>query len=317
MPAFPWEVVQVKEEGIPIHNSWGIKKIPVDSDRKVSGIELIRCVSVFDQAGKFNPSYDESTTKTIDTDMIVFAIGQASELKGLADVEALKFTRGGTAVVDDSTLETSIHGIFACGDIVKGPASIVDGVALGRKAAASIDKFLGGNVNVEETLIAAEKSDPLLGREEGFAFKHRAEMPLLPVEKRRGNFSEVELGLDEKSAVEEAKRCLRCDLRLEISQPVLPPEKWIRFDADGVGGAPESEGVFQLLDDKKMVIYIKGTMNLRKELTEQLMSNKDAKLFLYDEAKMFTMRESELLQQFMKKHGKLPKQNIGLEDDLY
>jgi hypothetical protein len=176
---------------------------------------------------------------------------------------------------------------------------------------------LGGNGNIEETSIAAEKSNPLLGQEEGFAFKHRAEMPLLPVEKRRGNFSEVELGLDEKSAVEEAKRCLRCDLRLEISQPVLPPEKWIRFDADGVGRVPESDGVFQLLDDKKMVIYIKGTMNLRKELTEQLMSNKDVKLFLYDEAKMFTMRESELLQQFMKKHGKLPKQNIGLEDDLY
>jgi hypothetical protein len=58
-------------------------------------------------------------------------------------------------------------------------------------------------------------------------------------------------------------------------------------------------------------------MNLRKDLTEQVASNKEAKLFLYDEAKMFTMRESELLQQFMKKHGKLPKQNVGLEDDLY
>ncbi len=317
MPAFPWEVVQAREEGIPIHNSWGIKKIPVSDDGKVTGIELIRCVSVFDQAGKFNPSYDESTTKTIETDMIIFAIGQASELKGLSDVETLKFTRGGTAVVDDSSLETSIHGVFACGDIVKGPASVVDGVALGKKAAASIDKFLGGSGNIEEMFLAVEKSSPLLGREEGFASKHRAEMALLPVEKRHGNFSEVELGLDEKSAVEEAKRCLRCDLRLQISQPVLPPEKWMRFDAEGIGKVPESEGVFQLLDDKKMVIFIKGTMNLRKDLTEQLASNKEAKLFLYDEAKMFTMRESELLQQFMKKHGKLPKQNVGLEDDLY
>ena len=66
-----------------------------------------------------------------------------------------------------------------------------------------------------------------------------------------------------------------------------------------------------------MVIYIKGAINLRQEITEQVTSNKDARYFLYEEAKMFTMRESELLQQFMKKYGKMPTQNVGLEEDLY
>jgi NADPH-dependent glutamate synthase beta subunit-like oxidoreductase len=316
MPAFPWEVQQAVEEDIQIHNAWGVKRILVEGD-KVTGIELVRCVSVFDQEGRFNPSYDESTVKAMEADMIVFAIGQTSELKGLKDIDLLKFTRLGTLVVNESTLETNMSGVFACGDIVKGPASIVDAVALGRKAASAIDRHLGGDGNIEKALVPLERSNPWLGREEGFASKRRAEMPILPVDKRSGNFAEVELGLDEKTAVEEAKRCLRCDLRLQIRQPVLPPEKWLMFEAEAVTLVPECEGVFQLLDEKKKVIYIKGTMNLRRELMEQLPVNKGAKLFLYEEAKMFTMRESELLQQFMKKHGKMPDQNVGLEEDLY
>jgi len=317
MPAFPWEIQQAVEEGVQIHNSWGVKRIVVGNSGEVKGIELKRCVSVFDQDGRFNPAYDESTTKTMDADMIVFAIGQAPDLKGLEGADAPTLTRAGTMVVNDSTLETSVAGVFACGDIVKGPASIVDAVALGRKAAEAIDRYMGGSGNVEETFAPSEEPSSWLGREEGFPSRRRAEMPSLPVEQRRGNFSEVELGFDEKTALEEAKRCLRCDLRLQIVQPPLPPEKWIMFEAEAVAKVPESEGVFQLLDDNKNVIHIKGAMNLRRELMEQLASNKEAKYMLYEEAKMFTMRESELLQQFMKKHGKLPKQNIGLEEDLY
>jgi len=317
MPAFPWEVQQAVEEGVNIHNSLGVKRIFVDDGGKVVGIELIRCVSVFDQEGRFNPSFDESTTKTMEADMIIFAIGQASELKGLVDADSLKLTKLGTIEVNDSTLETSLPGVFACGDIVKGPASIIDAVALGRKAAVAIDKHLGGDGNIEETLIPFEKPNPWLGREKGFALRKRAEMPSLPVEGRRGNFAEVELGFHEKTAIEEAKRCLRCDLRLAIRQPILPPKRWMRFETETVAKVPECEGVFQLLDEKKNVVYIKGTMNLRRELLEQLSTNKEAKYFLYEEAKMFTMRESELLQQFIKKYGKMPIQNVGLEEDLY
>jgi len=316
MPAFPWEIQQVVEEGIAIHNSWGVKKILCEGE-KVSGIELIRCVSVFDPNGKFNPSYDESTTQILKADMIIFAIGQASDLKGLDGADALKLTALGTISVNDSTMETSVAGVFACGDIVKGPASIVEAVALGKRTASAVDKYLGGAGNIDETLLAVETPSPWLGREEGFAYKKRAEMPMLLVEKRRGNFAEVELGLDEKAAVEEAGRCLRCDLRLQIRQPALPPEKWLKFETATIGTVPAVEGVFQLLDENRKVIYIKGVINLRKELMEQFATNKKTKYFLYEEAKMFTMRESELLQQFMKKYGKLPEQNVGLEEDLY
>jgi formate dehydrogenase beta subunit len=316
MPAFPWEVEQVIEEGIPVHNSWGVKRILCEAD-KVTGIEQIRCVSVFDQDGKFNPCYDESTTQTLKADTIIFAIGQASELKGLDNANALKLTPMGTLAVNDATMETGLKGVFACGDIVKGPASIVDAVAQGKKTASAVDKFLGGKGNIDETFAQEETPNPWLGREEGFACKKRAVMPQLAVDKRQCNFAEVELGLDEKAVVEEAKRCLRCDLRLTIRQPTLPPEKWLRFDSQSITAVPEVEGIFQLLDLNKQVIFIKGTINLRKELMEQLATDQKAKFFLFEEAKMFTMRENELLQQYMKKYGKMPEQNVGLEEDLY
>jgi len=317
MPAFPWEIEQAAEEGIITHNSWGVKRILVDETQKVTGIELVCCTSVFDENRRFNPSYDESNKTTMPAEMIIFAIGQAPDLAGLSDASSLKSARSGILEVNDSTLETNVASVFACGDVVKGPGSIVDAVALGRKAAASIDKYLGGSGNIDEALTHPEKTDSWLGREEGFASKRRAEMPHLPVAQRLGNFSEVAFGFNEKAAICEAERCLRCDLRLQIRCPTLPPEKWMKFDAENIAKVPECEGVFQLLDDKKTIIYIKGAINLRSELMEQVSISTEAALFLYEEAKMFTMRESELLQQFMKKHGKMPKQNVGLEEDLY
>jgi len=315
MPAFPWEVQQALEEGVTIYASWGIKKI-LGAGGKVAGAELIRCVSVFDEEGKFSPSFDESVTKTVEADTVIFAIGQGSDLSWLAP-GSIQISELGTIRVDDSTLETGVPGVFACGDIVTGPTSIVETVASAKKAAAAIDRCLGGSGNIDERFVTPEEPSPWLGREEDFPHRRRVEMPSLPVERRRGNFAEVEQGFDEKMAVEEARRCLRCDLRLQISQTPLPPEKWLRFEAENVKTVPETEGVYQLLDENKMVIYIKGTMHLRKELEEQLATNPKARYFLYEEAKMFTMRESELLQRFLKRYGRLPEQNVGLEEELY
>jgi len=316
MPAFKWEIEQVLEEGIPILNSYGIRKILGDG-KQVTGVELIRCVSVFDQNGRFNPSFDETDAKVLETDMVILAVGQAPDSALLRSL-GFQMSEVGTIKVNASTMETNVQGVFACGDIVHGPTSIVEASSSGRKAAQVIDRYLGGSGNIDEQLVTFEKPSPWLGREEDFAFRQRANMPSLPVEGRRGNFAEVELGFDSKIALEEAKRCLRCDLRLQISQPILPPEKWLKFETANVASVPETEGVFQLLDEKKMVIYIKGAINLRKELEEQLSAgSKKVKYFVYEEAKMFTMRESEVLQQFLKKYGKLPEQNIGMEEDLY
>jgi len=314
MPAFTWEVQQAFEEGIAINNSWGIKKILGDGE-KVAGAELIHCLSVFDQEGRFNPSYDESVTRTLNADMIIFAIGQLSDLSWLTS-SSIQVSKLGTLNVEDHT-KTGVQGVFACGDIVTGPASIVEAMDSAKKAVLAIDKYLDGIGKIDEELITSEKPSRWLGREEDFPSRNRIEMPSLPIEKRRGNFIEVEQGFDEEMAVDEARRCLRCDLRLQISQPPLPPEKWLKFEAENVEKVSETEGVYQLLDENKLVVYIKGTLNLRKELEDQLATNLKASYFLYEEAKMFTMRESELLQRFLKRYGKLPEQNMGLEEDLY
>jgi hypothetical protein len=153
-----------------------------------------------------------------------------------------------------------------------------------------------------------------LGSDEGFANWQRVKMHSLPVDQRLQGLSEVELGFEVEEAVREAKRCLRCDLRLQILPPIFPPEEWLVFEAQNVSSVPDTEGVFQLLDEQKNIIYIKGTMNLRQELEEQLETSTDACYFTWEEEPMYTKRESELIQQFLQQHGKLPPQNDDLAD---
>ena len=95
------------------------------------------------------------------------------------------------------------------------PGTIVDAIAAGRRAASSIDRFLGGDGLIDETLIERTPAESYTGkREPGFADLKRAVMPTMPVSQRHGGFDEVEQGFDEELAVHEAKRCLRCDLEL-------------------------------------------------------------------------------------------------------
>ncbi len=114
----------------------------------------------------------------------------------------------------------------------------------------------------------------------------------------------------------EAKRCLRCELRLLFEKPILPPKKklWIEFSPENVAAVPEVEGLFQLLDENEKVIYIKGTMNLHKEIEEQLETNENARYFMYEQDEMFTKKESELLQQYIAEHGEMPEGNRELDD---
>jgi hypothetical protein len=175
---------------------------------------------------------------------------------------------------------------------------------------------LGGNGVIEEKLIPIEKPNPWLGKEEGFAQKPRVQMPHIPLEQRLTNFSLIELGFDEKMAIEEARRCLRCDLRLQISEVTLPPRKEIgtEFNSQNVSEVPEIDGIYQLLDEQKNIIYIKGTINLRRDLEAQLATYEKARYFIYEENRMFSKKESELLQQFIAQYGELPEGNRELEE---
>jgi len=312
MPADPEEVEQAEEEGVNIHFLVAPKRI-LGKDGRVSGLECVRTrLGEPDESGRRRPLPIEGSEHKINLDCVIVAIGQLPDSSLLPN--ELKLTKKGTIAVSPDTLETNLPGVFAGGEAVSGPASVIEAIAMGRKAAVSIDRYLDGDGVIDEMLIETEKLDSWLGREEGFAEKRRVQIPHLPLETRLQDFSLVELGFDEEMAVEEAKRCLRCDLRLEISPVVLPPEKWLEFTSDNISVVPETSGVYQLLDENKMIIYIAGTPNLRRDLEQQLKTAKKARYFGYEEEPMYTKRESELIQRFLKEHGRMPELNEELLD---
>jgi hypothetical protein len=121
-------------------------------------------------------------------------------------------------------------------------------------------------------------------------------------------------------AQNEARRCLQCDMRLTISPVIFPPETSLKghvqeleFNESNIKNAPAKEGVYILMDENKNTIAIKGAINLQESLLEQA-SNPKAKYFQYEIDPMFTKKESELIQQYLQKHGKLPSGGDELED---
>jgi len=310
MPAHIWEIAWAEEEGIGIHVSWGPKQI-LGKDGRVTGIELKRCTSVFDADKRFNPTYDESVTTTLECDTVILAIGQACDFSLL---DSAVETARGLIRVDPASLMTNVAGVFAGGEAVSGPASVIQSIATGRRAAMTIDRYLGGDGVIDEALIETVPPSQRFGRDEGFAGWPRVAMPCAPAESRVSDFGLIELGFDEALARREAGRCLQCDMRLQFASPVLPPEKWLPFDAQHVGAVPPVEGVYQLLDSGKQIIYIAGSANVRQGLEQQLASNSKARYFVYEENRMYTQRESELIQHFLQQHGRLPEGNEVGED---
>lgn len=237
--------------------------------------------------------------------------GQTSVDELFADGFDAVFLAGGSIAIEPGTLATSRKGVFASGDASR---SVIRAVAAGRQAASSIDRYLGGSGKIDERLVEPEEVNPWLGRDEGFADLGCLTEPYRPPPPQFAGLGKIVPPLDEKAAVKEAKRCLRCNLRFEISPVILPPEKWLAFNSENVSAVPEKEGVFQLRDERKMIIYIKGTANLRQELEAELTSNEKAGYFDYEETFMYTGRESELLQKFLQEHGRLPEDNEELEE---
>ena len=214
MPANEEEIQQAFDEGVKFNLCCGPKRIRGDNGQ-VNGIELISCVSVFDKKGRFNPSFDETVTKSIETDTIIFATGQTADLSFLPS--EIRTSAQGTIVVDPDTLETNRKGVFAGGDTTAGPASVIEAIAAGRKAAVAIDKYIGGEGNIDEGLTEERQIGLYTTTDQA-----RGKMPCLAVGNRKGNFDEVELGLDEQLATKEAKRCFQCGVRLENAPGPLP-----------------------------------------------------------------------------------------------
>ena len=316
MPAFPWEVEEAIDEGIGINTTWGPKRIIGSGEGKLSAMEMKRCVSVFDQQGRFSPAYDDNETIIIEADTVIIAIGQQSDLEFLTDSPGIRSSRG-CITVDENTLEAG-EGIFAGGDVVRQPGTVIDAIAAGRKAASAIDRHLGGDGNIDEVLCEVGPGDIFQRMEtlEGFAKMKRTPVSVLDADERK-DFQEFHLGFDEMSALEEAKRCLRCELRFLLPPVLLPPENLLVFNREEILELPDGlEGVYELMDEEKEILAIVGTSDIKGDLLDRLTSVERTRYFKYEEDRMYSKRESERIQVYLQKHGRMPPGDGGGDDDL-
>jgi len=215
MPAFDTDIEEAEEEGVIIDCGWGPRAIL--GERHVVGVEFVRCVAVFDGEGRFNPAFDQEVRTNFGADTVIVAIGQVPQVP--ADFR-LRTGRGSTIQVDPVTLTTNRPGVFAGGDAVTGPATAVQALAAGRLAASRIDDYLHHRYPRAQPEGPARLTGDLLPLTiEAIRRAGRLDPPVLPPEERLKTFDAVEAVYDWESAVNEARRCLRCGMGAEIRHP--------------------------------------------------------------------------------------------------
>jgi NADH dehydrogenase FAD-containing subunit len=247
-------------------------------------------------------------------DLVIAAVGQYP--KRFEGFGVLTDAKGRITVRADSML-SSRPAVYAGGDCVLGPSTLIESIAQGRVAAAAIDKQLGGDGDIEEKLLHdGWESQPFLGRDLDFN-KRRKMHPILLSPAQRGGWVEVEKGFDDATARAEAARCFKCNLAPKIADAMLPPESWLEFTAPVVATISQESGVFQLLDADKNVLMIKGVEHLQQGLTQQLGQVTGAVFFIFEEAAMYTSRESQMIQAYLQEHGKMPGGGADELDDLF
>jgi NADH-quinone oxidoreductase subunit F len=212
MPANPHEIVVALEEGIKITFLTSAVRI-LGENGKVAGMECIRNkLGKPDASGRKRPTPIEGSEFVVKSDAVLRAIGQEPDLSLLNGDPQLEINRRNRFVVDEKTLATNIPGFFAGGDAVLGPATVVQAIAAGHRAAVSIDCYLRAKEFngywypkphiVVDRLELTEEDEKRL----------RPSAKETPISERIINFKEVQLCLDEDTAMCEARRCLRCDL---------------------------------------------------------------------------------------------------------
>jgi len=211
MPADTVEIREGEEEGIERLSGWGPVAVRRSDQGAVAGLEIQRCLRVYDEQRRFAPQFNEAERQILDCDTVLIAAGQSPDLsfleQGGADVEQF---RPGWPKVDATTLMTSAKGIFVVGDLAHGPKLLIDAVASGKRAARSVYQYLTGRALHPETLTSFVQLDPYQ-REAGYERIQRVELSAREPEERLKNpKAQVEMSLAIDQAMREASRCLDC-----------------------------------------------------------------------------------------------------------
>ncbi len=220
MPAWEEEIQAAEDETVEITYLSAPQEV-LTRDGKVVGLRCIRMeLSDADSSGRKRPIPIPGSEYDIDIDMLIPAIGQQPDLSVIEEISGLSFSRWGTVEVDAVTYATDKDGVFAGGDVQTGPWVAIGAIAAGREAAESIVRYLDGR-DMAEGREPVIRQDPVYRPvPEKEPRKARAKMPELPIEKRKDNFEEVELGYTEDLGKTEAHRCLNCGYCCECNQCV-------------------------------------------------------------------------------------------------
>ena len=219
MPANSWEIEEAEKEGIEIK----ILTAPVEVVVKDSHVSGVRCVKIElgepDASGRRRPIPIKGSEFVVPADAMIASVAQAPEISFLDESHGLEVTSKGTFAVDPHTLTTNRPGVFAGGDVARGPWILIQAIADGRRGALSIDRYLRGvdlltpREQIPLPVVDLSKEEINQMFEEGkVSLAPRTVVPMLPKEERIRDFREVELALTEEQAKQEAARCLSCGI---------------------------------------------------------------------------------------------------------
>ena len=216
MPAFAEEIEAADQEGIKIQTLVSPTKV-ITTSGLFSGVECIKNeLGEPDSSGRHRPVPINGTEHAIELDTLIVAISEDSGKDCISAIHSsgIETTKWNTVKADVATLLTNRPGVFAAGDVITGPNTVIEAIAAGKKVAVMIDRYIQNEpleqpaeLQLPQVYIEPVKIDV----EE---MTKRAETPRAPAEWRRRNFAEVEVALSAEEAIPEASRCLRCDLEL-------------------------------------------------------------------------------------------------------
>lgn len=211
MPATPAEVAEAEADGAAVHCGWGPKEI-ITRDGKATAVVFKRCVSVFDETGRFAPTYDDNDTVTVECDHVFLSIGQSIQWGGLLDGTKVECGSGGRAVADALTYQTAQPDVFVGGDVYTGPKFAIDAIAAGKEGAVSIHRFVQPNTSMtigrnRRDFIQLNKDDLAL---ESYDTTARQTAGMAEDIDYHRSFRDGHLTFTEEQVKKETARCLGC-----------------------------------------------------------------------------------------------------------
>ena len=209
MPALEEEVEEAEAEGIALHNGWGPRRILTENGR-VTGVEFMRCVSVFDSNGRFSPSYDENDTITVEAGAVLLSVGQSIQWGSLLEGAPVQLNSNGTAKADSFTYQTNQPDVFVGGDVFTGPKFAIHAIAAGKEGAISIHRYVqpGQSLTLgrdRRQYHAFDKNNVVV---EGFDNTPRQQAGHTSA--ARADFRDTRLTFTEEQMKKETERCLGC-----------------------------------------------------------------------------------------------------------